>query len=123
MAVQMLALVLNAAAEQAVRLELERCTLEIEGANTHSKRALDVDVDSGKGKTAFLIVVRPLRFEDLGIDEYVELALFLSGADIDDTDPLRPLDLVRGEADTRGGVHRLDHIGDQLPHRIVHLRD
>ena len=62
-------------------------------------------------------------FDDLGIDEDMELAAALADGEVDEHETLRHADLIRREADAGGGVHRVDHVVDQLLQRAVDLRD
>ena len=45
------------------------------------------------------------------------------GLQVDHEDALRHADLDRGEADTLGGIHRLEHVGDERLQFLVEAFD
>ena len=53
-------------------------------------------------------------FDDLGIDDDDLFGLALAVGAIDDRDLLRDADLRGCEAHAFGGIHRFEHVGDQL---------
>src|SRR5690606_15593916 len=80
-AVQVIELVLDRDGQQAVRLELERATVSIEGAHRDALGALDLFTHPGEREASLAPRLRAARLDDLGIDEDPEIArLVLPGA-------------------------------------------
>src|SRR6185503_8825010 len=105
-AVKVVDLVLQAAAEQLTRLDLELLSLEIERAHAHARRPLDVAVHVGNRQAAFFgfcrfrIALENFRIDD---DEWTVV-------DVHDRDAFRAADLRCGETDALGQIHRVEHV-------------
>jgi len=56
-------------------------------------------------------------------NEFEQLATALPETEIDHADAERDADLRRRQPDSGSGIHRRDEFVEQLPHRLVHLRD
>ena len=98
---------------------LEPLTIRLLGTHLHARRALDLFVDIGHRKAALFRHLDPIACHNLRVD--VDLGLVLLGADVHDQERSMHVDLGSGQSDTRGGVHGLQHVRDQLPERGVEL--
>src|SRR5688572_21044290 len=109
LAVQVIDLVLEAARQQLGRVELDRFPLAVLRLDDDAHRALDVGVDVGNRQATLFAPLRSLAMHDLRIDDDVSRAI-----DVHDRDALRAPHLRRGEPDSLGGVHRLEHVVHEL---------
>ena len=114
----MIDLVLQAAREQAVGLDLELLAVEVHRANANLGRAFDVAVDVGNRQAAFFALVLPFGVNDFGIDDDERIVV-----DVDDGEPFGASDLRRGEADALRQVHRLEHVARQRPQLVGDFGD
>jgi len=69
--------------------------------------------ETGQAEAALLVRVGPAILQDPRVDEDVHFPRLLTDAEVDDGDLKPDAHLVGGQADTRGGVHRLDHVPDE----------
>src|SRR6185369_13885253 len=89
------------------------------GADRHGPGALDVAVDvRDRQTTLFGLLYYSVGREDGRIDESE-----LRPVDVDHRQSLGAAHLRRGEADALGGVHRLEHVGDELAQLVGDLGD
>src|SRR4029077_17072499 len=72
----------------------------------------DVVVVAGHRQAALLGLGFAFGGDDRRIDENLQVVARF--ADVDDDDPLVYVDLGRGQAYARGGVHGFGHVGDQF---------
>jgi hypothetical protein len=72
------------------------------------------DLDEiGNREAPFFLGHFPFRFDHLRVDEDVQLFAPFADGKVDDHQPLRHADLVRGKPDAGRCVHRVDHVVDQ----------
>src|SRR3954452_1604669 len=125
-AVEMVHLVLEAGGAHAVDLFLADLAVEIEPAGADAVRAVHFRILIRHRQAAFGV-----RHVVIGLLEYFRVdedarvldrlaALFLRLLKVDHQDALRNADLDRGQADARRRVHRLEHVGDERAHFVVH---
>ena len=132
----MVHLVLQAGGEQAIELGIMRGALLVEPGGTDPCRSVDIAIHLRHRQAAFVVNGDVVRFPgDHRVDEHPWvtdvsdfLRLFLAFGlgsigvlgtlQVDDEDTFRHADLNRGKADTRGIIHRLEHVGDQRAMRI-----
>ena len=135
-AFQMVHLVLETRRHQAVHFRIMRNAIGIEPGRPDPRRAIDIGIEFGNRKTAFVIdrqiVGRP---GDDRVDEHLRIAdpfdrfrrflafglgcIGVGGTlQIDDEDAVRHADLDRRQPDPRRIVHGLQHVGDQCAVRI-----
>jgi hypothetical protein len=112
LAVEVIHFVLNAHGEHAVGLDLERPTVGIERAHSDGSGTIDIIVELRHGKAAFLGVSLAVGPHDFRVDQAVRLLAV--DAHVADKETSMDVDLSRGQADARGGVHRLEHVRDEL---------
>jgi hypothetical protein len=94
-------------------------TLAILEVDAHPLGAFDLFEDPGHRQAALLALLLPLKVVDPRIDQGKQLVPAFRN--VDDDDLLVHIDLGCGQADARRLVHRLGHVGDQTPDRIVNL--
>ena len=116
---QMIHLVLQAYRRQTLQLTLEWLAVRILGAHLHARRALDLLEYVGHRQAAFFRHLDAVACHNLGVD--VDLRLVLLAADIHHEQPPMDIDLRGRQSDPRGGIHGLQHVGDQLLERGIEL--
>src|SRR5450759_5374745 len=117
--IEVINLVQDASAEQLGAGGLVRVAVLVRRPNRDSRRALDIAVDVGNGEAPFLrLFFFAFSRDDGGIDERELLP-----PDIDDSEPFRPPHLGRRESDSLGGVHCLEHVGDELAQLVGDIGD
>ena len=118
-ALKMIHLVLQAGCHQVVHCLFMDLAVQILPTRANLGGAFDVGILVGNRQAAFAIN-RMLfrRIKDLGIHEYPRLTnrltVFAGFLKVDDQQPFWHADLYRGEPDTGGGIHRFEHVIDQL---------
>ena len=126
-AVQMVDLVLERGGEQAVEIAFMGRALLVEPARAAGGGAFDLGILLGDRKAAFAVEIGFLAdrnqfgvdIDERGADGLGLFALPHRFLQIDHDNALLDRDLRRGEADAACVVHRVEHVGDDLPHRII----
>ena len=122
-AVGVVGLVLEAAREQAVALEVDRLAVEAEAVDGGPVGPAAVDEGAGEGEAALQVDVE-VAVVALGQGQHrvaddADGALSGGVGTVEDEHGDVLADLVGGQPDTLGGVHRRDHVGGQLGQRGV----
>src|SRR5690606_14162473 len=127
-AVQVIGLVLQAAGEETLALDLDRLTVEVETGDFRPRRPAGRERLTGYGQAAFPVVVRvrhafrSFRGLQHGVDHQAlpPLAELFVRAVVDE-DAQIDADLVGRQAHTLGGVHGLEHVIGERAQRLVEL--
>ena len=140
-AFEMVHLVLDAGGHQAFHVLFMRFAFEVLVAHTAGRGPVDIGKDVGDRKATFLIAGQIFRrVEDFGVDEnprflfrrivdvfvpvmiaWLGLRILVLGLEIDHQHALGHADLDRGKADAGRGIHRFEHVGDELVQFVVEL--
>jgi hypothetical protein len=118
LAMQMVDLVLHADAEEFGAFDLLHRAVDCLGLHDDARCTDDIAVDLGDRQTPFFPGELPLALDDLWIDQRILRALHL-----DDGDALTAPDLRCRETNAARGVHRLEHVGDELLQLLGHDLD
>ena len=113
-AVEVIGLVAHGPGHEAFAPHLALLAVAIEVSQLDALRPRDALGEIRNREAAFVVRLLPFGFDDLRIDADVQLAGSLADGEVDHHQPLRDADLVRGEPDARRGIHRLDHVVDEL---------
>ena len=109
---------LNADRQHAFGLMMLALAMQIKRLNLHRQRALDAVVNSRHRQAALFADTRlGTGPDDLGVNQHQRLVAVL--AHVDNDQPLMHIDLRRGQADTVGCVHRLQHGCGKLANAVV----
>ena len=119
----MIHLVLEGAREQAGPVVPELTTLPIERPDDRPRRSDDGRVETGNAQASFFFELHSLALDELRVDHHHQARRIAPDRSIDDEQPKRHADLRRREADARRGVHRFDHVVDQLVDVVGDLFD
>ena len=101
---------LQAHGQHAVECGLLPLPVQILPACHDARGARHVVIDARHRQTTLFAAGSALAAEDLGVDEH--LARGVVFGHVDDDEALVPIDLGRGQADARRGVHSLEHVID-----------
>ena len=111
LAFEVIDLVLYTYCQQAFGFQRERLAVRHSSARTFTRSARrTLSNTPGTERQPSSVSASPLGFDDFRVHEGLELVA--SFRDIDDDDALVHIDLRRGEADARRGIHRLSHVLD-----------
>src|SRR5579875_284840 len=116
--VEVVHLVLEAAGQQLVGLDVEWLAVEADATQVHLLRAHDRPGQAGDRQAALLVGPLAAGLDDLGVDDRGGPA-----AHVVDEQAALHADLGRGEAHARRRVHRLDHVLDETHERAVDRSD
>ncbi len=111
--VQVIDLVIEGACQEPLPLEGPHPTIEIHRLDDAPVRAPDFFREPREAQAAFLLEIFTCRLQNPRVDQNTQVGLILADGKIDDGDRLGHPNLVGGEADTGGGVHRFDHVLDE----------
>jgi hypothetical protein len=73
-----------------------------------------VALKPGRLRQPFFLELHPFELDELGIDEHQQVVQLAPKRQIDDEDAERHADLRRRQPDAGCGIHRLDHVVDEL---------
>ncbi len=123
-AVEVIHLMLDAGRQQPVGLQHADLILLVEIADLDLRRPRHVGIMFGQGQAAFAEGHDLVRLPDeFRVDQLVRLGRVAVAGAVDDDDAQGLADLRRGETDSRGEIHRFEHIVHQAAQRRVHGRD
>ena len=119
LAVEVIALVLDAHGEQAFGDQLVVAAVALLRLDSHLLRAVDILVEAGHRQAAFLVLVHLVGqgFEHRIDEDHRCAAVF---AQVHDHDALVHVDLRGRQTNARRFVHGFKHVIDQLTHFVVH---
>jgi hypothetical protein len=114
LAVQVIGFVQKGAGQQLFSRFFVDLAVNILGADSDFVGTSDVLAEIGDAEASFTLSVTPFSVNDFRINENeFGVGLLLEG-DVDDGDASGDADLRGGQADSVGGVHRLEHICDEF---------
>lgn len=120
--VEVIELVLDEAAEQLVGFEAHLVAVEIETGDLDLLRTTDLEVPARHRQTSLVEPPFAVGTGDPGVDQHSAIGLAI-GADVIDEETLLHTDLRGGETEAGGGIHRGEHVVDQLVELAVDLGD
>src|SRR5580698_3309707 len=123
LAVEVIGFVLECTGQKIVADLLKDLSGQILGADGDNLRACHVLTKVRDAETAFTLRVAAFFANDLGVDKDEFGVWILFERDVNDGDAARDTDLRSGEADAASGIHRLEHVIDELLQFFVEDRN
>src|ERR1051326_7611833 len=114
LAIEVIGLVQEGARQQVLAGFFKLFSLGVLGAYGDAFAPAHLFAEAGYAEAAFLAILFALHVDDGGIDENEFLFRALAVGTVDDGDLAAEADLRGGQADTLGGVHRLEHVFEEL---------
>ncbi len=112
---------LQAAAQEAVRLDTDLLAFPAQPLDDHLGVPGDDLPQVGDAQTALLVLNLPVALYDPRVDQHSWRDVLL--ADVVDEDAERNSDLRRGKADPVRRIHRVEQVVDERTHLRAHLID
>ena len=111
--VQVIDLVIECACQEPLPLDGPHPAFEIHRLDDAPVRTPYFFIETRQAQAAFVLDVFTRRFKHPGVDQDDQVILLLTHGKIDDGDRPGHPNLVGGEADAGGGVHRFNHVHDE----------
>jgi hypothetical protein len=122
-AVEVVGLMAEGAGEQALAGHRELLAMAVEGADSGPDGAANLLAKAWHAEAALLLDLLALGGDDLRISQHQLRFGVFSAGDVNDGDVARDADLRRGQADSLGCVHGLEHVLDELLQFGIEARD
>src|SRR5258708_6303083 len=104
-------------------VDFEFVSVDVVRSDNRAQIALDAEVNTGKGKTAFFAILFAFHADHFRVDHDDTLRRVFAARAIHHKQTLGHSDLYGGQPDTRRRVHRLEHILDELFQIAVKFRN
>jgi hypothetical protein len=102
---------------ESLTFHLEPLSRYVLGPDTDPFPARHLFAESRQAETTFLLALGSFNEKDIRVYEHDLCVFILPDRGVDDGDALTEPDLRRGQSDSFGRIHRLEHVGDQLAER------